>query len=163
MKTSLAGVRGIDHVGITVPDIEAATRWFMEVLGAEELFSLGPFQSEDDWMAENLGVHPRTVLKKLRMLRLATGAKLELFEYSAPDQVRSQPKSSDIGGHHVAIAVEDMDAAVRNLEARGIKLLGKPKTLTTGPAAGTQWCYFLAPWGLHLELVSYPSSPAQER
>ena len=29
----LPGLRGVDHVGITVPDIEQATAFFVDVLG----------------------------------------------------------------------------------------------------------------------------------
>ena len=31
-----------------------------------------------------------------------------------------------------------------------------------GPSAGQTWVYFLAPWGMQLELVSYPDGKAYE-
>jgi catechol 2,3-dioxygenase-like lactoylglutathione lyase family enzyme len=46
--SGVPGLRGSDHVGITVPDIEAATQWFRDVLGAEEFFTIGPFKADDD-------------------------------------------------------------------------------------------------------------------
>lgn len=159
---AVPGLRGGDHVGITVPDIEVATRWFVDVLGAEVFYTVGPFSSEDDWMKENLAVHPRAVLKALRMLRIGHGLNLELFEYEAPDQKDATPRNSDIGGYHVAFYVDDMSAAVAALEAKGVRFLGQPKTIEAGPNAGLTWCYFTAPWGLQLELVSYPSGNAYE-
>lgn len=159
----LPGLRGGDHIGITVPDIEAATQWFVDVLGAEVFYTVGPFSSDDDWMQDNLAVHPRAVLKALRMLRIGLGLNLELFEYEAPDQNQATPKNSDIGGFHVALYVDDMSAAVAALRARGVRFLGEPKTIESGPSAGLTWCYFNAPWGLQLELVSYPSGKAYEQ
>jgi hypothetical protein len=32
--------------------------------------------------------------------------------------------------------------------------------MTEGPSAGLEWLYFTAPWGLQLELVSYPGGIA---
>jgi glyoxylase I family protein len=35
-------------------------------------------------------------------------------------------------------------------------VLGEPKTAKEGPA-GNRWIYFVAPWGLQMELVSFPN------
>jgi hypothetical protein len=37
-----------------------------------------------------------------------------------------------------------------------------PEYITDGPAAGSHWVYFRAPWGLQMELVSYPDGKAYE-
>jgi catechol 2,3-dioxygenase-like lactoylglutathione lyase family enzyme len=160
---TLPGLLGVEHVGVTVPDIEAATTFFVEVLGAEALFEVGPFASEDDWMERHLGVHPRAVIRRLRMLRLAAGPSIELFEYSSPDQDPGRPKNSAAGGHHLAFYVTDMAAAVEHLKRHGVKILGDPTTLVDVASAGLTWVYFLAPWGLQLELVSAPNGLAYER
>jgi glyoxylase I family protein len=154
---------GVEHIGLTVPDIEAATKFFVDVLGAEVLFEVGPFASDDDWMEKHLGVHPRAVIRRLRMLRLAAGPSVELFEYSAPDQNHERPRNSDAGGHHLAFYVTEMDAAVDHLKRHGVEVLGDPTTLTEGASAGLTWVYFLAPWGLQLELVSAPKGLAYEQ
>ena len=39
---SLPGLSGLDHVGLTVPDLEEATRFLVDVIGCEYLYSLGP-------------------------------------------------------------------------------------------------------------------------
>src|SRR5580658_9416376 len=150
---ALPGLLGVEHIGVTVPDMEAATTFFVEVLGAEVLFEVGPFSSEDDWMEKHLGVHPRAVIRRLRMLRLAAGPSVELFEYSSPDHDDGRPRNSDAGGHHLAFYVTDMVAAVEHLKHHRVKILGDPTTLADGASAGLTWVYFLAPWGLQLELV----------
>ena len=161
--SGLPGLRGADHIGFTVPDLEEAVDFFVDVLGCEPFYELGPFESDDDWMARHLNVHPRTVMKKLRFMRCGNGSNFEIFEYASPDQNRAQPKNSDIGGHHLAFYVDDMDAAVAYLKAKGVRVLGEPTVRTQGPSGGQSWVYFLAPWGMQLELVSYPEGKAYER
>ena len=162
MPTGLPGLAGIEHIGLTVPDLDAATAFFVDVLGGAVVFEAGPFRADDDWMAEHLNVHPRAEIRRLRMVRCGTGPALELFEYTAPQQARTGPANSDVGGHHIAFYVEDLPAAVRYLQERGVRVLGTPTQLTAGPSAGLSFVYFLAPWGLQLELVSYPAGLAYE-
>lgn len=154
------GLTGIEHIGLTVPDIEAATRFFGDVIGAETLYDVGPFQSADDWMANHLAVHPRARINKVRVLRLANGPVLELFEFTAPDQDRTIARNSDWGGFHLAFYVEDMDKALVALKSHGLEIQSGPVTMTEGPSAGLEWLYFKAPWGQQLELVSYPAGIA---
>lgn len=160
--TGIPGMAGTDHVGFTVPDLEAATRFFVDVIGCTVLFEVGPFRADDDWMTRHLNVHPRAVIRKLRMLKCRNGPALEIFEYESPDQNSRLPRNSDHGGHHLAFYVTDMDEAVAYLERQGVALCGGPSTIDSGPSAGLTWLYFLAPWGMQLELVSYPSGMAYE-
>ncbi len=76
----LPGLRGADHIGFTVPDLDAADDFLVRVLGAERVYSLGPFQHDDDWMAVRLGVHTRTVMRRLTFYRPGNGSNLEVFE-----------------------------------------------------------------------------------
>ena len=66
---------------------------------------------------------------------------------------------------HAALAeigVDDLDAAVAHLKSRGVTMLGEP-TVSKGPSEGQRWVYFLAPWGMQFELVSYPGGKAFDR
>jgi len=107
-------------------------------------------------MAINLGVDPKAVVKTLRLLKLANGLCLELFEYGAPDQNDDVPKNSDIGGHHIAFYVDDINQTVKELAEHGVEVQGEPKLMNEGLNEGFSWVYALAPWGLQLEFVSYP-------
>ncbi len=154
------GLTGVEHIGLTVPDIEAATRFFVDVLGAAALYDIGPFETSDDWMANHLAVHPRAKIRKLRVLQVANGPVLELFEFTAPDQRTTMPRNSDHGGWHIAFYVEDMEAALAALKAHHCEIQSGPVEMTEGPSAGLSWLYFRAPWGQQLELVSYPGGIA---
>ncbi|WGX97103.1 VOC family protein [Nocardioides sp. L-11A] len=158
----LPGLRGVDHVGLTVPDLDAACRWLVDVLGCEYLYTLGPYRDDDgSWMSDRLGVHPRAVMEQLRLLRCGN-VTFEVFQYAAPDQRRAMPRNSDLGGHHVALYVEDLDLALAHLRAHGVEVMGEP-TASTGPSEGQRWVYFRTPWGLQMELVSYPGGKAFDR
>ena len=159
----LPGLRGTDHVGFTVPDLGEAVDFFVNVIGCTAFYELGPFSSEDDWMQMHLNVHARAVMKKLCFLRCKSGSNFEIFEYESPDQNSCLPRNSDIGGHHLAFYVDDMDQAVAHLKDHGVRILGEPTIRASGPSAGQTWVYFLAPWGMQLELVSYPSGKGYER
>jgi len=159
----MPGLRGTDHIGFTVPNLQAAVDFFVNVIGCEAFHELGPFQSDADWMQTHLNVHPRAVMKKLRFLRCRNGANFEIFEYDSPDQNRQQPKNSDVGGHHLAFYVDDIDAAIAYLKSRSVRILGEPTVRTEGPNAGQTWIYFLTPWGMQLELVSFPNGKGYEK
>ena len=161
-KLPITGLRGLDHVGFTVPDLEEATCFLVDVLGCEYLYSLGPFRSDGDWMATHLNVHPRAEIAENRFFRCGDQAVFEVFCYSSPDQRQAIPRNSDIGGHHVALYVDDLDDAVAHLKGHGVTVLGEP-TASKGPAEGNRWVYFLAPWGMQFELVSYPNGKAFDR
>lgn len=157
--TRIPGVRQVDHIGITVPDLDKAHRFFTEVLGAEYLYRLGPYAHHDDWMSRQLNVDSRAVMERLHFYRLGGQAIFEVFQYAAPDQSSTPPRNSDVGGHHVALYVEDLDAAVEALRANGLTVLGDPVS-STSASAGQRWIYFLSPWGMQFELVSYPGGKA---
>ena len=161
MTTGLPGLRGTEHIGFTVPDLDEAERFFVDVIGCQLVYSLGPFERDDDWMTEHLNVHPRSVMRELRFFRCGHGPNFEIFQWEPADGQNSQPRNSDIGGHHLAFYVDDLDAAVAHLRDHGIRMLGEP-TASSKASAGQRWLYFLSPWGMQLELVSYPNGKAYE-
>ncbi|MCW2599700.1 MAG: Glyoxalase/bleomycin resistance protein/dioxygenase [Frankiales bacterium] len=158
-QTGLPGLRGVDHIGFTVPDLEQARAFLVDVLGCEYMYSLGPFQDDGAWMQTQLNVHPRAVMQRLHFFRCGSAAIFEVFQYAAPAQSALQPRNSDVGGHHVALYVEDLDVAIEHLQTHGVAVLGNP-VASRGPSAGQRWIYFLAPWGMQFELVSYPGGKA---
>jgi catechol 2,3-dioxygenase-like lactoylglutathione lyase family enzyme len=80
----LPGLAGTDHVGFTVPDLEAATRFFVDVIGCSLVYDIGPFQSDDDWMQVHVRVDPRAVVRKLHMFRCKNGSVLRDVRVRAP-------------------------------------------------------------------------------
>lgn len=160
----IPGVRGIDHVGFTVPDADQAVGFFRDVIGCREAFRFGPIMDDQGTLMQDLvNVHPRAKILQIVMMRCGQGSNIEIFQYEAPDQKAELPKNSDIGGHHIAFYVKDLDAAVKAAKAHGVKAFLGPFPVKQGPAAGQAITYVLAPWGLQLELISYPKGMAYEK
>ncbi len=157
-------MRGQDHVGVTVPDIGQAIAFFEDVIGCKAHLSFGPFRDDEgDFMKNLLNVHPRTVLNQITLVRCGNGSNIELMEYASPDQKDTIPKNSDIGGHHIAFYVDDIEAAVAYLKEKKVETFFGPLPVKEGPAAGQTINYFRAPWGLQFELISYPAGMAYEK
>jgi catechol 2,3-dioxygenase-like lactoylglutathione lyase family enzyme len=161
--TNVPGLLGIDHVGITVPNIAVAASWLEQNLGFANPLTFGPFSDPTgDFMTQLVDVHPRAVVEEIRVLRGGNGPNIELFQYSSPDQDQSFRSNSDFGGHHVTFYVRHIDKGVEFLQAKaGTKLFG-PVTLDQGPAAGQSINYFENPFGTDVELISYPHGMAYE-
>jgi catechol 2,3-dioxygenase-like lactoylglutathione lyase family enzyme len=161
---SIPGLRGHDHTGITVPDVKAATAFFTDVIGCSHAMSFGPFMDDKGtFMQDVVNVNPRAVIEEISMVRCGYGSNIELFQYNSPDQAKSEPRNSDYGGHHIALYVDDIAKAAEYLRAKGVKTMQGPIPVKEGPAAGQSILYFLTPWGMQMELISYPEGMAYEK
>jgi catechol 2,3-dioxygenase-like lactoylglutathione lyase family enzyme len=163
VDTTVPGLLGIDHVGITVPNVVAAASWFEDVLGGINPLTFGPFSDPTgDFMHQLVDVDPRAVVDQIRMVRAANGPGIELFQYEAPDQDHTFRKNSDWGGHHIAFYVRHIDKAVEYLQTKGAQKRFGPFAVTAGPAAGQTINYFQTPFGTDIELISYPHGMAYQ-
>lgn len=161
---ALPGMRGVDHIGMTVPDIEAATAFFADTLGCKAIMSFGPFADDKGtFMQDALHVEPRAVIEKITQIRCGNGSNIELFQYKAADQKTPRLRNSDIGAYHIGLYVDDIDAAATRLKQAKVETFMGPIPITEGPAAGQSILYFLTPWGTQMELISYPDGMAYEK
>jgi len=160
----LPGLRAMDHVGLVVPDLEVALKLFVDALGAQLLFVHGPYRGGADahLQQRQFERHRRTEVENIAMVRIGP-TNFELLQFSAPDQRRDVPRTSDLGGHHVALYVDDIEVAAEHLRAHGVRVLGVPMPLQ-GPESGPRavFVFALTNWGLALELVSYPGGKQYE-
>lgn len=152
----------VDHVGLTVPDLGAAIAFYRDAFGATELFRLGPFDASEmppmpdgrDWTEAHIDV-PGARLS-IAMLELGPDTKLELFQYDRPEDARrAPPRNCDVGGHHVAFAVDDLEAATAHLAEHGCRVLAGPIAMEDGPIPGLRTHYVVDPFGNQLELVQH--------
>jgi len=98
-------IRRIDHLGIAVPDLAAATAAY-EALG----FSV---QKQSDVPTE-----------KVRVAFLPVGeSHLELLEPTEAGSTIARFLERRGGLHHVCVEVDDLDAALAELKARGVRLI----------------------------------------
>ena len=115
-----------------------------------------------------LGLPPGSKIRRQRMVRIGTGAGLELFEIGAPVH---QPAAAlnDNGLNHLAVYVDDVDAAVRRMVAAGGQMLSEVHGNSRyEDTPGNASVYARAPWGTLIELQSilggcyYPQDAAGE-
>lgn len=160
----LPGMRGHDHTGVTVPDMDQAVTFFTDILGCQKAMSFGPFADDKGtFMTDLLGVDSKAVIENITLMRCGFGSNVELFKYTAPDQKALNQKNSDIGAFHIAFYVDDIKAAKAFLDEKGVATRLGPLPVEQGPAAGQAIVYFQAPWGLQFEAISYPNGMAYEK
>lgn len=163
MSKGLPGFHGADHIGITVPNLDEAIEFFCNVIGCELIYRAPPFADDKGtFMKDQLNVHPRARIRGVAFLRCGNNSNFEVFEYDSPDQRNAIPRNSDPGAHHIAFYVDDMARAIEHLEKHNVTFLGRPVVESEGVDLGVTWIYFLAPWGLQLELLSYPDGKGYE-
>ena len=155
--------RGIEHIGITVPDAEAATRFLADAFAAELIYQ-SLFRSDEPMgggdVEKGLGVPTGTRLRSVRLLRLTNGPNIEIFEIDAPEQ--AQPAGlNDFELNHFAIYTDDAEASVARFRAAGGELLSEPANslLPTEQADDNRFCYGQTPWGQIIEMITYTHLP----
>lgn len=154
-------VSGIDHVGLAVSDIDAATAFLEAALGAEVIYETLKRGAEPQGGAateQRLDLAPSSEIRAIRMFRVQNGPGIELFEIAAPDQHQAA-RASDLGWQHIAVYTDDMTAALERFTAAGGTVLAPPHELPPlEVGAGNLFCYTRAPFGALIEFVSYPST-----
>jgi catechol 2,3-dioxygenase-like lactoylglutathione lyase family enzyme len=162
-RKGMPGLTAMDHIGLVVPDMNEAIAFFGDVIGCDFIYSGGSMKDDNGtFMQDKMNIHPRANMKEVVFMRCGNGSNIELFDFEAPAQKRVYPRNSDIGGYHLCFYVEDIEAAADYLTGKGVKVFDRPELEKRGPGAGESWVYFEAPWGLQMELISYPNGKAYE-
>lgn len=157
-----AGIEGIDHVGINVPDLNTAVTFFSDVLGFTPVTQIGPIPLDAGWKEAN-HINPATGALTIKMINAGTGASIEVFSYADNKGSKAHPNSDDIGASHIAFYTSDINESVKYLKSKGVKILGEPFLTPSGDTAGESWVYFETPWGSKMELVSCPNGKGYEK
>lgn len=158
-RRGIPSATNVDHIAWTVRDLDETVRFFVDVLGGEEILRAGPFSDPDgEWMATQFDVDPRATAVAA-LVRLGSTQVVEFLQWTADSQDLNWPINSDVGATHVAIHVTDVEAALEYLVSHGCSPCGEPIHLAGVPHAGMTILYVRTPIGLYLELVSQPDEP----
>ncbi len=147
----LVTVSGVQHVGITVSDLERSLAWYSSVLGVVEEFRAagsGPVVSEL-MQVENADV---TAV----FLRVG-GMFVELLQHKTEGRPFDR-KNNDIGAMHLCFHVADVDAAYEALRAEGVNVNAPPLYNEEGRLKGVGVLYFRDPDGVQFEFFSNAES-----
>jgi glyoxylase I family protein len=148
---AVAVVKAVAHTGITVRDLEASIAFWTDVLGfevRERLELSGEFAEQVTGVAD----------AHLMLALLAGGGHyIELLQYLRPaDRAHVCPRPCDVGSFHVAVNVDDLDAAAEACALHGWKLAGEPQMGVEGPLAGSRFAYLRDADGSIVELIENP-------
>jgi catechol 2,3-dioxygenase-like lactoylglutathione lyase family enzyme len=139
-------IQRMDHVGIVVDDLVAATAFFVE-LGLE-LQGEGSVEGRSvDRIVGLEGVRTR-----FAMMQTPDGrGRLELVKFQSPSHQGDNPHApaNSPGIRHVAFVVEDIDAVIAGLRARGAELVGELERYEDI----YRLCYVRGPDGIIVELA----------
>jgi catechol 2,3-dioxygenase-like lactoylglutathione lyase family enzyme len=136
----------MDHVGIVVDDLAAAIDFFVQ-LGLE---LQGETPVEGAWVDRIVGLEGIRV--DSAMMGTPDGhGRLELIKFHTPPaegDTRNAPANTR-GIRHLAFAVEDIDAVIAGLRARGGELVGEVENYEDI----YRLCYVRGPEGIIVELA----------
>jgi catechol 2,3-dioxygenase-like lactoylglutathione lyase family enzyme len=136
----------MDHVGIVVDDLAAAIGFFVE-LGLE---LQGKGTVEGGWVDRVVGLDG--VRSEIAMLQTPDGnGRIELAKFHSPPAPGGdlQAPANALGIRHVTFAVDDIEAAVAGLRARGAELVGELEQYEDI----YRLCYVRGPEGIIIELA----------
>jgi catechol 2,3-dioxygenase-like lactoylglutathione lyase family enzyme len=139
-------IQRMDHVGIVVDDLAAAKAFFLE-LGLEVQ---GEGQAEGDWVDRVVGLDGIQV--EFAMMETPDGhSRLELIKFHAPSGPGGDghAPANTPGIRHLTFAVDDIDAVVARLQARGAELVGDVENYQDI----YRLCYVRGPEGIIIELA----------
>jgi LAO/AO transport system kinase len=123
----------LDHVGIAVSDLDAALAFYRDALGLE-------VQAPEDVPSQRVRVH----------FIPAGESALELLEATAADSpIAKYVAKRGPGLHHITLRVDDIEAALARLKARGVRLIDE----TPRPGAHGTRVAFVHPSSAHGVLV----------
>ena len=139
-------VKRMEHVGIVVDDLAAATEFFVE-LGLE---LRGEGSVEGSWADRIVGLDG--IRSDIVMLRSPDGhGEIELSKFHSPPSPGDNPPApaNALGIRHISFLVEDIDAVVAGLRARGNELVGELERYEDI----YRLCYVRGPEGIIVELA----------
>lgn len=123
----------LDHVGIAVDDLEKALSFFRDTLGLQ-------VETSEEIPSQRVKAH----------FVNAGDATLELLEATSPDSpIARFLERRGPGLHHVALRVDDIEAALEHLRTRGVRLIDEHAR----PGAEGSLVAFIHPSATHGVLV----------
>lgn len=152
--------RGINHIGLTVPNIDDATAFFKEGLNGKIAYDS---QTKNDpprageSVEQVLGLEHGAKIIKKRMMVFGNGPNIELFEFQDAHQ-DSPNQLQDYGFTHISFYVDDFNSALEKVKQAGGTPISEPHENTRyEDTEGNQTVYVKTPWGSLIELQTVPN------
>lgn len=148
--------RPIAHVGLTVPDLDAAVEWYGKVLGYRPMAPSGELRAGDGLhgaIARDLWKE-RFTSARLAHLGSSEGGVLELFEFATPEGVSSAEfEYWRVGWSHICVVDPEIEELVATIVANGGHQISQIWTLFEG--LPYRMVYTTDPWGTVVEIYTH--------
>ncbi len=129
----------LDHIGIAVANLDEALAFYRDALGLE-------IEPAEEVPTQRVRAH----------FIEAGGAALELLEATAADSpIAKFVEKRGPGLHHITLRVDDIEAALAALKARGVRLIDE----TPRPGAHGSLVAFVHPSAAHGVLIELKQAP----
>ncbi|MHA1157707.1 MAG: VOC family protein [Alphaproteobacteria bacterium] len=146
----------LNHVGVSVPDIDAAIAWYTRVFGFTVIAEPAEVQLDGSHFAQLAGDICGARFGGMKIAHMVTGDGIgfELFEFLGPKPERRADTMEywKNGFFHIAITDPDVDAKVAEIVAAGG--LQRSKIWTLLPGESIKVCYCEDPFGNVIEIIS---------
>ena len=148
----------VAHIGVTVPDIDAAVAWYRDVLGFQVVAgvhdAMADGTSDGDGSADVFGPDFRSW--KMAQLVSANGVGLELFEFVEPPTLVPDDnfRWRDTGFSHICVLDPAIDELVARIQATGGRMrTSRVREVYEGDPY--RWVYCEDPFGNVVEIYSH--------
>lgn len=123
-----AHLQGVHHFALSVPDIDIAQRFYVDLLGAQ-IISEVAWEPGNAWIDAIIGIPGSSARSFIARLR---NVQVEVFEYATPEQPPADPgRPVHLYGYtHVGFQVDDVQATYNRMVAAGLRFHTAPDTST---------------------------------
>jgi catechol 2,3-dioxygenase-like lactoylglutathione lyase family enzyme len=146
-------IRGFHHTSFTVSDVDAAERFFVDVMS---MLRIGGGLYDFDYIRRTIGYTDAELKIVVLAFPVAPGSAprdiLELIEYLRPRGEPVDTATCRPGAAHLCFLVDDILAEHRRLTTLGVAFKSTPNQVTQGINKGAWSVYFNGPDGIALEL-----------
>lgn len=138
-------ITGIHHVGYLVPNLDQAVQFFTEVLGFEPTGQQGVLVSSEAGSVTDWFDVPHNAQLRFCFLRAGQSV-VELLEGHYEGQNQHIPGNADVGGRHLALQTDNLQAAIQKLQAvPGVRIM----QIKDG-----RFVYVQTPFGMYSQLMA---------
>ena len=138
-------IKGLNHAGIVVDDLDASVHFYSDVVGLPVLRMIERSGAPISSVVGYEDVHIKAVL-----LDLGDGHSLELIQYFNPVAAeRPTQERAVLGGFHLAFTVDNIKDTLSYLDDNGAKILNSPVEVSQGRFV----CYMRDPDNNWIELI----------
>ncbi len=144
--------RKLDHVAVTVRDMERSLEFYCGLLGLERR---GEHLLEGSEISQMVG-KPTVRMNVVRLVCPETpDIQIDLQQYLKPPGKQSDSELGDVANSHICFEVDDVAKTVSDLKAKGVEFFSEPVQFDIEGEGIMRVVFFKDPDNYVLELMGY--------